>query len=90
MDYLQRSDDFLSSNLTDCHDPDKLLFKKFAIGFKKYLYPAAIEFSITMGTLFLIMWFKIGKTQNKNFVLPPTRKRFQGLGKLGVFQIIKK
>ena len=57
----------------DCHSPNNRVLKKFLINFKKYMYPAAIEFSITMATLFIIIWYKIGK---KSFSLPPTRKKF--------------
>ena len=39
----------------DCHDPENMLLKKFVIGIKKYMYPATIEFSITMATIFIIM-----------------------------------
>ncbi len=58
----------------DCHDPDVMVLKKFLINFKKYMYPATIEFSITMGTLIIIIWYKIGQ-KNKNHSLPPTRKK---------------
>jgi hypothetical protein len=62
-----------SINDYDCHSPDRMVLKKFLINFKKYMYPATIEFSITMATLFIIIWYKIGK---KNFSLPPTRKKY--------------
>jgi hypothetical protein len=59
----------------DCFDPKKMVLKKFLVNFKKYMYPASIEFSITMGTLFIIFWYKIGK-KFKEFSLLPTKKRW--------------
>lgn len=57
-----------------------MVIKRFAFDLKHYMYPATIEFSITCATIFLIMWVKIGKRQQKNFTLPPTKKKFEGVG----------
>lgn len=68
------------SNYTDCQDPQTMVIKKFALDLKHYMYPATIEFSVTCATIFLIMWAKIGNRQKKNYTLPPTQKKFEGVG----------
>ena len=67
----------------DCHDPDTMFLKTFAFTLKPYMYPASIEFSITCATIFLIMWYKIGK-KSRNFTLPPTKKNFEGVGSVSL------
>lgn len=68
------------SNLYDCYDEKSTFLKSFAITLKPYMYPATIEFSITCSTIFILTWYKIGKTYKKNFSLMPTKKNFQGVG----------
>ena len=68
---------------TDCHDPAVMLLKSFAITLKPYMYPATIEFSITCATLFIIMWYKIGKAE-KNYSLLPTKKNFEDVGSVSM------
>lgn len=57
-----------------------MVIKRFGLDLKHYMYPATIEFSITCATIFIIMWAKIGKRQQKNFTLPPMQKKFEGVG----------
>jgi hypothetical protein len=68
------------ANMVDCQDPSVFLLKSFFVDLIPYMYPATIEFSITFATLFMIMWTKIGKTHRKHYALPPTKKKFEGLG----------
>jgi hypothetical protein len=71
-----------TGNFTDCHDSNIMLIKKFALDLKPYMYPFAIEFSITCATIFLIMWFKIGNKNVKKYVLLPLCKNLEGVGKI--------
>ena len=71
------------SQLIDCHEPDLMFLKVFAFSLKPYMYPASIEFSVTCATIFLIMWFKIGK-KSRNFSLLPTKKTFEGIGSVSL------
>lgn len=77
------TDSISNSTYIDCHDPNLMFLKVFAFSLKPYMYPASIEFSITCATIFLIMWYKIGK-KSKNFSLPPTKKNFEGVGNVAM------
>lgn len=78
------ANDSMKIEYIDCHDYDSMPIKSFVTNIISYLYPATIEFSITCATIFLIMWFKIGKTHRKHYSLPPTKKRFEGVGNVKV------
>lgn len=76
-------DSISNTTYIDCHDPNLMFLKVFAFSLKPYMYPASIEFSITCATIFLIMWYKIGK-KSKSFSLPPTKKNFEGVGSVSM------
>ena len=67
----------------DCYDDGVMKLKPFLIGFKSYLYPATIEFSITCATIFLIMWTKIGK-RHHGYQLPPPKLEVADHGPLNM------
>jgi hypothetical protein len=70
------------SNQTDCFEPSSYLLKSFMLTIKAYMYPATIEFSVTCATIFMIMWYRIGKTNNKNYTLLPINAQVEGVGKI--------
>ena len=76
-------DSISNTTYIDCHDPNLMFLKVFAFSLKPYMYTASIEFSITCATIFLIMWYKIGK-KSKSFSLPPTKKNFEGVGSVSM------
>jgi hypothetical protein len=70
----------LYDNYTDCYDLSLMNLKIFAVGFKSYMYPGTIEFSITCATIFIITWFRIGVKNNHSYTIPFTEKKIEGVG----------